>query len=76
METDNSTPTIQYDHNCIQQIKDAFKDFVRIHGCAPKNVSVGPYEYQQIQKAREAGETMKVAIDGIEHRIAVRESTK
>lgn len=76
METDNLISTIQYDHNCIQQIKDAYKDFVRIHGCAPKNVSVGPYEYQQILKAKQSGETMKIAIDGIEHRISVRESAK
>lgn len=66
---------VDYDRNCIQQIKDAFISFVKIHGRAPENVTIGPYEMQEVKKAHQAGVTMEVTIDGIKHVIPILEST-
>lgn len=62
---------IDYDRNCIQHIKDAFTSYVQMHGEDPTSVSVGPYEMQEIKKAKQAGEKMEVVIEGKKHQITI-----
>jgi len=67
-------PCLDYDRQCIQAIKDGFINYVIINGRIPIIVTIGPYEMQEVQKARRAGVRMEVVIDGLPQRIPIQEA--
>ena len=67
---------IDYDRNCIKQIRDEFTNYILTHGAPPEVVTIGPYEMQEVNKAKEAGIKMAVTVNEIQYPINIWDPSK